>query len=364
MKIGILTFHCAYNYGAVMQCYALQQSLESMGHDVEVIDYRPGYLVEPYKIFDCKRLSGRTPMEYIRNTVLEFLKIGKRLKRAYTFGGFIDKELNLSSEKGYLSISDKYDAYIIGSDQVWNVGLTGGAPDKAYFADFPFPKGKKIYISYAASMGGYKIDADDYGRYIKDSLERFDFISVREEGMINQLKPLIPQKKIDTVLDPTLMADNGIWDDIIKKPELKKKYVLVYKFISDRKVMDIARNIASQIGGTVVEISHKFNMGFGNEHYSCASPQEFLGWFKYADYVITTSFHGTAFSLIFQKPFYCIRYNNPNDYRTESLLEKLGLGDRMIDVKDSPQISGIDYSMVSPILNGMKKQSKDFLLNL
>lgn len=361
MKTGILTFHCAHNYGAVLQCYALQQTLMDMGHDAEVINFAPEYLTEEYKIFDCRRISGKNPKEFLKNFVLEFLKYGKRIKRTKAFNSFINNELKLSSLEAGRNVPDKYDVYVIGSDQVWNIDLTGGAPEKAYFADFPFDKGNRRYISYAASMGGYKIGEDGYRDYIRQALERFDAVSVREERMVDKLQALISQKSIETVLDPTMMADVGIWDNVLRKPKLKKKYVLVYRFIADSGVMGIARRIAAELGAEVVEISQKLNIFYRKEHYVCASPEEFLGWFKYADYVITTSFHGTAFSLIFQRPFYCIRYNSAKDYRSKALLDKLGLGDRMIDVKDSPQCKEIDYTEVTSVLTALKRQSLEFL---
>ncbi len=360
MKIGILTFHCAHNYGAVLQCYALQQVLISMGYEVEVVDYRPQYLLQPYKIFDSNKVVG-TPVEKIKSFMMAVLKMGKRLKKSKSFNSFITKRLKLSCEREFQTISDKYDVYIVGSDQVWNVNLTGGAIDKVYFMDLPFEKGKRRYISYAASMGGYNIYAGNYVDYIKQALGNFDAISLREERMIDQLQPLLPEKKMKDVLDPTLIADGKIWEKIVKKPKIKKKYVLVYRFTKDKNILRMAHRIASAIGGVVVEISLQFNICFGNEIYKNASPEEFLGWFKYADYVITTSFHGTAFSIIFQRPFYCIRYNNEHDYRSESLLEKLCLQDRMICAKESVNISDIDYSTISPLLASLREESMAFL---
>ena len=151
MKIGILTFHCAHNYGAVLQCYAMQEFLRCKGHDVEVINYRPKYLLEPYKTFKVKRFLSKKPIRLSKGVIIEFILFPTRLKRFNGFEKFIKNRLSLSEKATCSSISPKYDVYIAGSDQIWNPKITHGF-DSVFFADFPFIKNMKKYISYAASM--------------------------------------------------------------------------------------------------------------------------------------------------------------------------------------------------------------------
>ena len=140
MKIGILTFHCAHNFGAVLQTYALQEILKTMGHEVFIIDYRPKYIVDVYKIFNIRRFISKSPITSLKKTLNEILNFRNRIFCYYKFNRFIKSYINLSHER---TVSNIYDAYIIGSDQVWNPDITGGVFDKVFFAEFNFSKEKK-----------------------------------------------------------------------------------------------------------------------------------------------------------------------------------------------------------------------------
>ena len=218
-KIGILTFHCAHNYGAVLQCYALQETLKKMGHDVEVIDYRPQYLLSPYAVFNINRIKSNNPLKIIKRSIRETILLGVRLKRYYTFYQFIKNKLSLSSRITKYNIPESYDVYIMGSDQIWNPKITEGF-DPVYFGNFNFQKGSKKYISYAASMEANELNNQAKNTY-KKFLKNFDSISVRENQLAELLQPL-SEKNIETVLDPTLLADNQIWDNIAQKPDISK----------------------------------------------------------------------------------------------------------------------------------------------
>ena len=155
MKIGILTFHCAHNYGAVLQCYATQEFLRGKGYDVEVINYRPYYLLHPYQLFNYRRVLCKNPIRLIKKFIQELLLFPVRYKRWRAFEGFINEQLQLGSV-----VTNKLpidcDVYLIGSDQVWNPKITNGFDD-VYFAQFPFAKAKKRYVAYAASMEAKKL---------------------------------------------------------------------------------------------------------------------------------------------------------------------------------------------------------------
>ena len=151
MKIGLLTFHCAHNYGAVLQCYALQETLISMGHEVEVINYRPKYLIASYKRFELHRFISLNLINSLKNSIKEALLAGRRFRRYKAFEEFITNRLNLSERVNANNIPSKYDIYIIGSDQIWNPKITKGF-DSVYWGQFKFPKERRRYIAYAASM--------------------------------------------------------------------------------------------------------------------------------------------------------------------------------------------------------------------
>lgn len=359
MKIGILTFHCAHNYGAVLQCYALQETLSQLGHKVEIIDYRPQYLLDPYNIFNKKRIISKNPIEFLKNIVKEFLILYIRIKRYNRFNRFIINRLNLSHPIYDKEIPSNYDVYIMGSDQIWNPQITNGFDD-IYFGQFLFTKKNQKYIAYAASMEVKSLSSHD-AEYYKNNLKNFNAISVREKTLAELLQPL-STTAIQSVIDPTLLINSNIWGNIIKEPKIKnKKYVLVYQVRYNSKVVKIAQKIAKQINGIVIELSSSISLKKIMQSKQSVSPEEFLGYIKNASFVITTSFHGTAFSIIFKRPFYCIQLNDGNDTRSSSLLNSLGLSNRMLTIDEEPKPNLIEYESVYGLLNDLRKQSLYFL---
>lgn len=356
MKIGILTFHCAHNYGAVLQAYGLQETLKAMGHQVEIIDYRPAFLLKPYKIFNIDRFISRNPICICKAIIKECLVSTMRVKRFLAFNHFIKCKLNLSEKK---EVNDKYDIYIIGSDQVWNPRITRGF-HSPYFADFSFNKNKRKYVSYAPSMGSKELRKEEKTFY-KQALQNFDSISVRESQLSILLRPLT-EKKVSVVLDPALLAEPTIWESIIIKPKIKEKYVLIYQVRTNSNTMRIASNIAKQINGRVITLHAWLSPNISKNNFQCASPEEFLGWIKYASCVVTTSFHGTAFSIVFNTPFYTIKLENDVDVRSLSILKQVGLNERFISKDSSPKFTTIDFTNTNSKLLELRNLSKRFLL--
>lgn len=360
MKIGILTFHCAHNYGAVLQCYALQEFLKHMGHDVEVVDYRPKYLITPYKRLVIHRFISLNPIKFLKNTIKETLLINRRFRRYMAFDKFITNRLNLSERVTANNIPLKYDIYIMGSDQIWNPKITKGF-DSIYWGQFKFPKERRKYIAYAASMETKSINEEELVFY-KKLLENFNAVSVREFQLASLLQPLT-DKKIETVLDPTLLADSSIWNKIAKQPSIEQKYVLIYQIRSNQNTSRIAKKIAQQLNAVVIEVVAWLNIHFERNQFQEASPEEFLGLIKYSSCIVTTSFHGTVFSVIFNRPFYCIKLDDGSDTRSMSLLKNTGLEERMINKDDNPIFSEVDYTVANKILINMRNNSRNFLLN-
>ena len=354
MRIGILTFHCAHNYGAVLQCYALQETLKAMGHNVKVIDYRPDFLLNPYKIWNINR--NKDYNSFFKRLILECLTLHRGLVRCRAFDSFIKTRLNLTKEQ---TIPSSFDAYIMGSDQIWNPQITKGF-HKPYFGYFNFPKENRKYIAYAASMEASSLTQEAKAFYMK-ALDNFNAVSVREKTLADLLQPLT-SKKIETVLDPTLLANTNIWNSIVKRPLLNCKYVLVYQVRCDKNTRRIAQDIADQIGAKVIEITAWINWKFKKNVYQCCSPEEFLGWIKYASCIVTTSFHGTAFSVIFNKPFYCVKLGK-GDTRATSLLHELGLENRMIEKTSSPNFRSIDYRQATMNLADLQNKSYQYLVS-
>lgn len=359
MKVGILTFYCAHNYGAVLQCYATQEFLCSKGHDVEIINYRPEYLLKPYLLFDIKRVLRRNPILFLKLIIVELLMFCNRYKRFRGFERFITKRLNIGKVLTKDTLPSDCDAYVIGSDQVWNPKITHGF-DPVYFAHFPFPKGDKRYISYAASMEAKSL-SDEQVEFFKNNLDSFDSLSVREDALQQLLQPLTG-KPISLVLDPVLMAPPQIWDSFSSDKNSVEKYVVVYQVRNHPDTLRIAHHIAAQIGAKVKVLMAwvEFRPVEGTDQ--TATPEAFVDIIRNAACVVTTSFHGTAFSVVFNRPFYTVQLNDGSDTRSQSLLVSLGLTDRIVDVSASPNFTTIDYSLTNHKLEKLRQNSQEYLL--
>lgn len=360
MKIGILTFHCAHNYGAVLQAYALQEYIKSLGYDVEIIDYRPKYISEKFRIIP--NLSKEKITLKLLLIIISTLYI--RFIRFIRFKSFIFKKLNLSVNVSASNIENNgHDIIIIGSDQLWNPKITNGFDD-VYFACFNAFGQKVKVISYAVSMGllGLTIEQKIY---LSEKLNNFNALSVREYDLKELLTPLTT-KKIHHVLDPTFLLRQGKWNLIASVPKIKKKYVLIYQVSFDESLMKIATEIAKQTGAIVIEIAAWVGGRIKKNKKQYCSPEQFIGYIKDAVCIVTSSFHGTAFSIIYNRPFYFVNINNLKDgsnSRILSLLSMLNLSDRCIMPEGLITYKSIEYSSINIKLEELRGQSIDYIIN-
>jgi hypothetical protein len=357
MKIGILTFHRAHNYGAVLQAYALQEELKFQGHTVEIIDY-------------ISFVNGQSIIKNFfrrRNVILLMLnfifKFYRTLLRHKKFTYFIENRLELTKK---LYTPDKliefnYDIYVIGSDQLWNRRITKGF-DQVYFGNF-LVKNQTKKITYAVSMEAIALSLEE-SNYLKSTLANFSAISVREKVLVEILKPYT-SKPLSYVLDPTLVVERDIFDRIAIKPKIMKKYIIIYQVINSSYIYSIAKEIAEQINAEIIEVTSLVKHFIRKENIlECLSPEEFLGFIKYSSCILTTSFHGTAFSIIFERPFFSFISSNQNS-RINNLLEQLNLEDRIILRNEKIIYSSIDFDSVNALLEQKRDESKLYLkLNL
>lgn len=358
MKIGILTYHRAHNYGAVLQAFALQEKLKALGHTVEIIDYSPNYLINPYKILSFNRLLTKSPIIIVKNLLNIIVTFRRRLIRHKRFNHFINKYLVIS-EKVTSVIPPMYDIYILGSDQIWNSKISSGF-DKIFFGYFTTKK-NALKITYAASMEANNLSNGE-NVFFENALRNFNGISVRESNLSVLLQPLT-SKIVKNVLDPTFIVDRLIWDNLAIKPKIAKKYVLVYDVRINDQTLILAHKIAKEIDGVVVQLTAWIRSSYVKHRYQCASPKEFVGWIKYADCIVTSSFHGTAFSIIYNLPFYTIKLNDGADSRSELLLKNLDLSNRLISTESNIHFTNIDYSNPNNLLEELKKESLYYLSN-
>ncbi len=352
MRVGILTFHCAHNYGAVLQAFALQEFLRSSGYDVEIIDYRPEYLISPYNdiSMDLTQLGNivRLPLQPMR-----------RLRRK-RFSAFITEKLRLSPSSATATfVSHDYDAYVLGSDQIWNPTITNG--DGVFFGRFGRPSNSRL-ISYAASSEasyeGETLDLSPQQMHLRE----FSSISVREELLREQIQPLV-DIPVETVLDPTLLVDPTVFERIAGDTK-SSGHLLIYQVKRDSKTTSVARRVKQITGiANAVRLTPGVSKLDIANIYSAASPGDFVSLFMSCGYVVTTSFHGAVFSIIFRKQFVCVMDRSRGNYRISSLLAKLGLSNRMVYAPGDIPRDPIDYDKVYKNIEMLRNSSRAFLIN-
>ena len=356
-KIGILTFHRAENFGAALQCYALQSYLRNEGYDVAILDYRCPPIEMAYHIWNPRILFSRKNfIKSIISYINRFCHYKERKKKKERFCSFRKKYLNIipiSKENIY-----NLDAAIVGSDQVWSLGITQGI-DNYYFLEFDMKKSAKR-LSYAASAERNALENFENNKYyIKQALKKFDAISVRE----NSLKEIISNftnKKVSVCLDPTFLLNDNVYSKLAIRPN-ETNYILVYHLVPTLEGIKLANNIAKKEDLKIIEIYAGYKaFKNGNIHKMDLGPQELLGYIRYAQYIITTSFHGLALSLIQNKNVIII--DEGANTRLKDLLKSVDLEDIIISTADEYVQKNIDYNKVEQKLNFYVQKSKDFLL--
>lgn len=359
MKIGLLTFHAAHNYGAVLQAYATQETIKEMGLSIEVIDYNPPYLIKQ-RLFPFS--SKTTFLVNLKIAIEGLITLPWKQKRISNFQKFVSAQLQLSKTNYHdqpFAENNDYDVFIMGSDQVWNCKLTKGF-DPVYLGNFKIkPTAKRI--SYAASMSHYALTPAQVDEF-SQLLNNFKAISVREEELRDYLDKKYA-KDATVVLDPTLLLSSKKWSSIAVKPNTSKKYVLVYSIDLRNEAMRIAHKIASEIDAEVIELTMSIDKNVLKNKYQTASPEEYIGLFEHAEFVVTSSFHGTAFSLIFNKPFFSIAHGTDKDSRQKTILNNLGVLDRFIAKDANPSFEALDFTIPNQKLNAMRETSIQFLKN-
>lgn len=349
MKIGIMTFHRAVNYGAILQTYALQQALKNEGIESEVIDYRDNKIDNTYKLF-----YNKSPKRIIRDAMY-YTILSKRNKN---FQKFIDNNITLSRKKvvnadELKNIENDYDKFITGSDQVFNYRLTNW--DKNYFLDFVSDNNKKN--SYAASFGLEEIPDSEKSEYIR-LLNNFNHISVREDTGEKIVKSLT-DKKVTVDLDPTFLIDKNDWEKIEIKPK-ETNYIVLFAMQKNDSIMKIATKLAEKTGCELIFITDSRKRRVKGKYKYSLSPEEWLGYFFNAKYIVTNSFHGLAFSIIFNKDFFLELQEPPAtaNSRLEKLLDTFELRDRQVV---NQEIKNIDirtnWADVNKKLNIEKEKS-------
>lgn len=359
MKVGIYTIHAAHNFGAMLQAFATQYIIQSFGIEAEIVNDRSYGKLNAY-------LTNSTSLKAIIKNLYALINplIWIKSKR------FRDFHKSMSLSRKYNNINDiyknppTYDIHLVGSDQVWNFE---GKIEKRhyYFLDF-LPINVKC-ISYASSFGNSNVSNSFYP-ILQQLLFKFNKLSVREKGGVNLIKH---STGLDAawVLDPTLLLTAEQWSKFSpKSPIIKSEYILYYGFDKNENCHQIIKNLRSSLQLPIVAISVSTTTPYKFDKFiQAAGPKEFINLFKYASYIITSSFHGVAFSIIFQKDFVVMQHGTRME-RIESLLEIMGQKKRIIsstqELKELLQYEkSIDYQKHSIPIIQKRNYSIEWLKN-
>lgn len=343
MQIGIINFHFSHNYGAVLECIALKEVINALGHQVSVIDYRPTYLVQQQTVYP-------NPIEYAKwaagdfhdstviyrwyrmirraaQAIFKYRNVALRKQREHAFEPFIERNMCLT--KRYTTQDElranppAFDVYISGSDQIWNPYVTGGKLDPCYFLQFGVDTIRRV--AYAVSP--CQLDVQKYAEALNVYLSRYAAISLREDEKRNELRRIVGND-IPICLDPTLLLPADEYRRFEETISEEKPYILVYGFL-DRDDLHLLEQTTEMLAQTmcmrIIDISQdSLKWSIATIQYKSVTPGEFLSYIKNATYVVTNSFHGTAFSLIYHKRLLSVKKSGTGS-RLFQILSQVGL---------------------------------------
>ena len=359
-KIGILTFHAAHNYGSMLQAYALKLAIAKLGYDSEIINYRNERQKRLYSILSIG----------IKTQVIRLMHLQKYTRRYKAFEQYLHDYLTptseISSVKDVSTYVQEFKAIVCGSDQIWNEMPTTYDRDMIYLAPFSFA-GKKV--AYAPSMGSdidMKLIKNRLIYYIND----FYAVSAREDCLSKVLSDCLGGKDVPTVLDPTLLVNNDVWLKQLVNVS-KQKYICFYSLLYSEKLVKFVQIASKALDMKVINLSPRAKYAAINsfeQHYDIG-PKEFLSYIKNADLVITNSFHGTVFSILFKRPLFSLIIDETKpDFRRQNLFSITGLHDMYFHVAETSSIKerynsilASDYSFADASLTKAKIRSIKYL---
>ena len=378
-KIGLVLSYKETNYGAQLQAFATQVVVEKFGHSTEIIDYSPkngdrhivlsrGILRFFYEQFLFKRRAKK------HTTSNDQLFLKNKQERIEQYQLFIKRRLhNIVKVSGYSQLAScgkKCDAVLIGSDQKWTPGFSFGNVNSLRFVPDYIRK-----ISYATSLG-----VSEYPKYCwpsaRKAWNRIDFLSVREQQGADIIKQVCgPDISVRVVVDPTYLLTKEQWEELIpteKKSE--EKYVFCYFLGNDDSSKLIARKFADEKKLKLVSVLSKESYSPLDQTYADFlvtgnGPEDFINWIRGAEYVLTDSFHGTAFSVINEKQFFIFYRKRAEattrNSRIDNILQKWGLQDRLVPPGETDakllSTKSIDYSKVTERVLTEREKSLQFL---
>lgn len=365
MKTALITFHAPYNYGSVLQAYALQNALTKLGYENEIINYRFQGQKDAYRLI--RKTDNKADLV---KDLLQFPVWPKKKRRADKFEKFIAGNLNMTREfnspEELASLANSYDVFISGSDQIWNKHANElDRVDWEYMGPYLLSFTSKPKISYASSVGG--TTDEEILDNMKGELDKFSRISARESSVAKRLSGLLGTD-VENVCDPTLLLTK---EDYVKRFDLSERkgnYIFYYSLAGINTVKRHLEWIRKEYGNDkmiIVNTPYAFIPGNKKRKNVVAlDPGDFLQYILSADVVVTDSYHGTLFSVNFGKDFVCLcNKSAASDYRKSDILGRLGLTKHMVDDFSRPRnvkdfMNRSDYY---DKLDAIRKESYDYL---
>lgn len=357
MKICTITCSNAVNYGARLQAYALATYLIKQGHEVEVIDYRPTYMDFYTKKWYWPRKSIK---EWVK-LLWQFRQRATAIRRHAAIEHFSKEYLPLTTQV-YHNINElrknspQADAYIAGSDQIWNTYFHNGT-DEAFYLNFGTESIRRI--SYAASFATVSL-APKTEEFVRKNLGHFNNLSVREESGLHILHTLGYQGEV--VADPAFLLQKEDWDKVATSAKHNDNYILVYDFMRSKSLRRLAKRLSALLHCNIFSIgAHRLN--YADKCFCEASPRTFIRLIKDARCVLSNSFHGTVFAMIYHRDFFVMRREDGLNNRMEDWLLRCGLQDRIIgeEANDTILCRHIDYGVVDKYVSALIKRSEEYL---
>ena len=368
-KIGIITFHASHNCGSMLQAYALQTVLnKKFNRDAEIINFVNKGSKNLYGYIDFRLKKGA-----IRHNLLTLCHFPVVKKSRADYIEFSDKYLKVApkeynNSKQLTELNGKYDMFIAGGDQVWNIVCPDA--DDAYYLDF-VKNGKKV--AYSPSLGGNNINevADDTEKYDK-LLKDFDFLSVREPNGQKWIKELTGIE-VPIIADPTLLLTKEEWLSQFELPKIEEPFIFNYAFFHKNPQANTAlQKISKEMGMPVYVLDmkswHTYRLDkYGIKCFEKTGPLAFISLMANAELVLTQSFHGTLFSALFHKQFwsyYAPTEKKNSDDRAIAIMKQLGLSDRYVVIDDLPKmdyLKKIDYSNTDKLISALREKAFEYI---
>lgn len=363
-RIAILTRTSAINYGTILQSYALQKYIMQFGKEVLVVDD-----CQPRKIYQKKICNDAQCTRYsIKEKLANYLD-RLRLKVKYARMFLLEKKIGAFKKKyiKYFYINDindlnrEFDVFISGSDQIW---AHAAEPELFPFYLQEMIQNDKKKISYAVSIGE-RTYPSQYISVVKELLNKFEHISVREETS-KQVVCQYTHKAVNVVCDPVFLLDNSEWKTMAGRRKINRKYIFCY-FLSDNPWYADKIKTLSKLLDCDAYVFRKSNMmDKGCKNIKCCTPEQFLNYIEFAEFVLTDSYHAFLFSMIFNKNFNVLKRfesdeNNIQNARISDLMKRFEIRDRFLTQSDSLNISEMDYANINIHMQVFRETSEDFL---